>query len=146
MADFQRLEGPKLISRKIWGTKLKFPQCVIFLFTQCGNCRNSLSHFFRKNFVKAMILLKKLLNSWFDEKNFQWERIFGVPHCAAIALLSGYFSESISVFKQPVFTLYQKFHQINFLFPEVFIANWFDEMSVKIQVRLCIAREDFTMD
>ena len=30
---------------------------------QCGNCRNSLSHFFRKNFVKVMVLLKKLLNS-----------------------------------------------------------------------------------
>ena len=29
----------------------------------CGNCRNSLSHFFRKNFVKATVLLKKLLNS-----------------------------------------------------------------------------------
>ena len=43
--------------------------------TQCGNCRNSLSHFFRKNFVKAMVLLKKLLNSWFDEIFFQWERI-----------------------------------------------------------------------
>ena len=35
--------------------------------TQCGNCRNSFSHFFRKNFVKAMDLLKKLLNSWFDD-------------------------------------------------------------------------------
>ena len=42
----------------------------------CGNCRNSLSHFFPKNFVKAMVLLKKLLNSWFDEIFFQWERIF----------------------------------------------------------------------
>ena len=30
---------------------------------KCGNCRNSLSHFFHKNFVKAMDLLKKLLNS-----------------------------------------------------------------------------------
>ena len=29
--------------------------------SQCGNCRNHLSHFFRKNFVKAMVLLKKLL-------------------------------------------------------------------------------------
>ena len=42
---------------------------------QCGNCRNSLSHFFRKNFVKTMVLLKKWLNSWFDEIFFQWERI-----------------------------------------------------------------------
>ena len=42
---------------------------------QCGNYRNSLSHFFRKNFVKAVVLLKKLLNSWFDEIFLQWERI-----------------------------------------------------------------------
>ena len=35
-----------------------------------------LSHFFRKNFVKAMVLLNKLLNSWFDDISFQWwERI-----------------------------------------------------------------------
>ena len=33
-----------------------------------------LSHFFRKNFVKALVLLKKLLNRWFDEIFFQWER------------------------------------------------------------------------
>ena len=34
---------------------------------QCGNYRNSLSHFFGKNFVKVTVLLQKLLNSWFDE-------------------------------------------------------------------------------
>ena len=42
---------------------------------QCGNCRNSLSHFYRKNFVKAMVLLKKLQKSWFDEIFFS-EREF----------------------------------------------------------------------
>ena len=36
----------------------------------------SLSRFFGKNFVKATALLKRLLNSWFDEKKFQWEQIF----------------------------------------------------------------------
>ena len=46
---------------------------------QCGNCRNSLSHFFRKNFVKTMVFLKKLLNSWFDEIFFS-EREFLVFH------------------------------------------------------------------
>ena len=39
-------------------------------FTNCGNYRNILSNFLGKNFVKATVLLKKLLNSWFDEKNF----------------------------------------------------------------------------
>ena len=31
--------------------------------TQCGNYRNSLSHFFDKNFMKVTFLLKKLLES-----------------------------------------------------------------------------------
>ena len=44
-------------------------------FAQCWNCRNCLSHFFRKNFVKAMVLRKKLLNNWFDEIFFS-EREF----------------------------------------------------------------------
>ena len=36
---------------------------VKFRNFQCGNCWNSFSLFFRKNFGKAMVLLKKLLNS-----------------------------------------------------------------------------------
>ena len=35
--------------------------------SQCGNCRISLSHFLCKNFLKVMVLLKKLLKSCFDE-------------------------------------------------------------------------------
>ena len=35
---------------------------------QCGNYGNLLSHFFGKNSVKATLLLKKVLNWWFDEK------------------------------------------------------------------------------
>ena len=60
--------------------------------TQCGNCRNSLSHVFRKNFVKAMVLLKKLppmLKSRFDEKNSVRENFPLFPHfgiCTAIVL------------------------------------------------------------
>ena len=42
---------------------------------QCDNSGNLLSRFFGKNFVKAPFLLKKLLNSWFDEIFFQWEGI-----------------------------------------------------------------------
>ena len=47
----------------------------------CRNCRNFLSHFFRKNFVKAMVLLKKLLNSWFDEIFFRESKFIILPHC-----------------------------------------------------------------
>ena len=42
---------------------------------QCGNYGNFLSHIFDKNFVKATVLLNKLLKSWFHEIFFQWERI-----------------------------------------------------------------------
>ena len=41
--------------------------------TQCGNYGNLLSLFFGKNFVKVTFLLKKSLNSWFDEIFFRWE-------------------------------------------------------------------------
>ena len=40
------------------------PKYVIDCTPQSGKCRNSLSHFFLKNFVKAMVLLKKLLNTY----------------------------------------------------------------------------------
>ena len=46
---------------------------------QCRNCRNSLSHFYRKNFVKAMVLL----NSWFDEIYFSEREFLVFPHCAS---------------------------------------------------------------
>ena len=63
---------------------LVFPHCA-----QCGNYRNSLSHFFCKNFVKAMVLLKKLLKCWFDEKKFQWERIsrYSTLCCVHVSVL-----------------------------------------------------------
>ena len=44
--------------------------------TQYENCCNLVSHIFRKNLVKVTFLLKKLLNSWFDEMFvFRWEQI-----------------------------------------------------------------------
>ena len=48
-----------------------FKLCIV-IYTQCGKNGNLLSHFFGKNFVKATFLLKKLLNSWYDEI-FWWE-------------------------------------------------------------------------
>ena len=58
----------------------EFRQTVITFtkyFANCAVCthtRNLLSYiymyFFDKNFVKTTFLLKKLLNSWFDEKTF----------------------------------------------------------------------------
>ena len=74
----------KFLQKNLGGKIFKFPQCAQSQCaqsqcaqsqcaqsqcaqSQCGNWRNSLSHFFWKHFVKAMVLLKKLLNSWFDE-------------------------------------------------------------------------------
>ena len=71
MVDSYTLHLPNLISRKIWVTE-KFYNFHI-AWAQCGNYGNSLSQIFDKNYVKAMVLLKKLLNSWFDEFFFQWE-------------------------------------------------------------------------
>ena len=48
---------------------------------QCGNYGNLLSRFFGKSFVKVTVLLKKLLNSWFDEI-FLGDSEFSIfPHC-----------------------------------------------------------------
>ena len=37
--------------------------------------------FFRKNSVKSTILQKKILNNWFDEKNFSEREFLVFPHC-----------------------------------------------------------------
>ena len=70
---------------------------IVLLYTQCGNCKNTLSPYFRKNFVKVTFLLKKLLTIWFDfdrivfsmRENFTfftlcytlWSKIRVFPHC-----------------------------------------------------------------
>ena len=36
---------------------------------------------FRKNLVKAMVLLKELLNSWFDEICYSEREFIAFPHC-----------------------------------------------------------------
>ena len=63
-----------------------FVQNVTFTDTVIAQCVEiaEIPHFFCKYFVKAMVLLKKLLNSWFDENFFQWERIYRFPHCAVV--------------------------------------------------------------
>ena len=50
-------------------------------WAECGNFGNSLSLFFDKNFEKAMVLLNKLLKSWFQEIFFQWENFSFFSHC-----------------------------------------------------------------
>ena len=48
---------------------------------KCGNCGNLLGHFFEKNFVKVTFLLKKILQSWFDEIFLGDSKFFIFPHC-----------------------------------------------------------------
>ena len=52
--------------------------------SQGGNYGNLLSHILCKNFVKVTVLLKKLLNSWFDEFFFSESKSISVffPQCA----------------------------------------------------------------
>ena len=52
---------------------------------QCGNYENSLSHFFNKNFAKAMVVLKnKLPKSWFHEIFFGEREFFIFPYSATL--------------------------------------------------------------
>ena len=44
------------------------------------------SHFFGKNFVKVMVLLTKLLNSWFDKIFFNKSKFFIFPKSAFLTL------------------------------------------------------------
>ena len=60
---------------------------------QCGNNRNLLSRFFGKNFVKTTNLLKKSLNSWFDETFFSESKFLVFPQCALKMIWRNFFFE-----------------------------------------------------
>ena len=62
---------------------------VAVKFCNFHTVKNSLPPIFDKNFVKEMVLLKKSLNSWFDEFFFQWERISDIStaHCGNFGIL-----------------------------------------------------------
>ena len=78
-----------------------------------------ISHFFRKKFVKVTVLLKKLLNSWFDEI-FVSVRVFfffSFFHTVPFTLLK------LRNFTATVF--WQIFRQIKVLLKN-FTMNWFD--------------------
>ena len=78
----------------------------LFACTQCGNHRNLLSHFFDKNFVKAMFLPKELLKSCFHEI-FSVRELFDFTHCvisrtffyfSAFPLICGHFDKITNEF------------------------------------------------
>ena len=71
---------------------------------KCGKYRYSLSHFFRKNFVKAMDLLMKLLNSWFDEIFFSDREFLVFPHCVIVSCLWRLFEHEFFYFRSSSFT------------------------------------------
>ena len=52
-----------------------FCQKCVRLDFQCGNFGNSLSNFFDKTFVKATVLLNKLIQSWFHDIFFKWKTV-----------------------------------------------------------------------
>ena len=88
-----------------------FPQCTVNL-----NVELPLSLIFDKNFVKATILLKKLLNSWFHEIFFRWERI----SCFS-TLCSSTFPQHSE--EKPEILSHQKNISSNWLFSNFFSKN-----------------------
>ena len=74
-----------------WKKVKKFVKSNLLCITQCGNYANLLSHIFGKSFVKITVLLKKLLNSCFDEILFLVRENFSFFH----------------------FIFWQKFHESN---------------------------------
>ena len=58
----------------------KFFHCI--QIAQCGNCRNSLSHFVRKNFVKAMKEITKYIVDLTKKNSFREN--FSFFHTAAV--------------------------------------------------------------
>ena len=71
--------------------------------------------FFGKNFVKVMVLLTKLLNSWFDEKKNGESTFFIFPQCA-LSLFWQKFRES------NVFTSKRSYCVANFT--KYFYGEW----------------------
>ena len=56
-------------------------------YAQCGKYRNSLSHFFDKNFVKVTFLLAELpAKSWFDEIFFGEREFLLFSHCSILRI------------------------------------------------------------
>ena len=85
-------------------TKKNLCGSEILVFLQCvhrvWNLREFSSHFFRKNFVKAMVLLKKLLNIWFDEYFFSIERkflVFSTLVCHTVKITEIYSRHTIRI-------------------------------------------------
>ena len=62
------------------------------IYSQCGNCRNSLSRLFCKIFVKVTVSLNKLLKSWFDDIYFWGESIihFSSVYCVTLTLTKNF--------------------------------------------------------
>ena len=89
--------------------------CVEVNSPHCGNYGNLLSLFFGKNFVKVMVLLTKLLNSWFDEKKNGESTFFIFPQCA-LSLFWQKFRES------NVFTSKRSYCVANFT--KYFYGEW----------------------
>ena len=72
-----------LLSRNFW-ERIPVISTLCISNTHCGNYGNLLSHFIGENFVKATVLLKKSLKSWFDEKNYGESKFFLFPHCVCV--------------------------------------------------------------
>ena len=67
------------------------------------NYGNSLSRILGKNYVKAKVLLNKLLKSWFDEIYFWWERISCFSTLCSVHQEQHFFVNSTAIWLQTCF-------------------------------------------
>ena len=99
-----------LVLQKIVVSKLE----TLYIL-QSHNVEITETFFFGKNFVKVMVLLTKLLNSWFDEKKNGESTFFIFPQCA-LSLFWQKFRES------NVFTSKRSYCVANFT--KYFYGEW----------------------
>ena len=87
--SLKKISSNQLFS-KFFGKTIAFTRFLLKKcereFLQFPHCDTVLSRFFHIKFVKAMALLEKLLNSWFDEIFFSEREFLIFPHCEVTAV------------------------------------------------------------
>ena len=95
----------ELYYKLLWRKKIAWQQWISRFSKLCdthnqsGNYGTLLSLYFGKNIVKPMYLLKKLLNSWFDEIFFLWD-FSTMWHCAITVSHCGFYEIFVSLFQK----------------------------------------------
>ena len=102
-----------LVWRDVSLARVFFSFYYICTYIQCGNCRNSLSHFFSEKFRDSNRIIQKSLKSWFDEFFFSestvWKSTVKRDHAQKFPwnqlFISNLFSKTLSWRKNGNFPL-----------------------------------------